>query len=151
MNIIVDTQEKYPWMFDNLPGVNIIHRKLKTGDYSLEGYENILSIERKKSVNEIAGNISKKRFWREIERLSVIKHSFLIFEFNYADIYDYPNNTDLKPEIKNKIKVRGPYILREISRIQVQYGVDVMLCGHRFFAEQAAYTILKRVVENEPT
>jgi ERCC4-type nuclease len=149
MNIIVDTREKFFWSFDGFPDVRIIPRKLNTGDYSLEGYENILSIERKKSVSEIAGNITEKRFWREMDRLSTIKHRFLICEFTYADINDYPDNSGLSQSIRDKIKVRGPFILREISRIQIQYGVHVMLCGPKCYAEQAAHTIFKRVLENE--
>ena len=51
--IIIDTREQQPWTFEHYTTAN---RKLDTGDYSVEGLENLLAIERKKSINEIANN-----------------------------------------------------------------------------------------------
>ena len=81
MRIIVDTKEKIPWKFDQLYNVEVMYRHLITGDYSIDGYENVLCIERKKSVLEIAVNITQKRFWNELVRMSKIKHRFIILEF----------------------------------------------------------------------
>ena len=146
MKIIVDTREQLPWSFDSL-SCEIINSKLDTGDYSLEGYEEVVAIERKKSVSEIAGNITEKRFWREMERMREIRHSFLFLEFGYEDIANYPENMDVSKKIKSKIRVRGPFIMKELSRIQVEFGVHVVMCGHKYYAEQAAVAIFKRVLE----
>ena len=72
--IIVDTREQQPWTFDNYVTAN---QKLDTGDYSILGMENILAIERKKSVSEFANNITESRFKDVVARLSQLKHSFL--------------------------------------------------------------------------
>ena len=58
LKIIVDTREQQPWSFDFN---EIAVAKLDTGDYSVAGLEEILCIERKKSVSEIANNIVDKR------------------------------------------------------------------------------------------
>ena len=57
--IIVDTREQTPWEFGFH---NTAKRKLDTGDYSMEGYESLFTIERKRSVSEIANNLSENRF-----------------------------------------------------------------------------------------
>ncbi len=64
-NIIVDTREQQPWNFKTYGTVS---QKLDTGDYSIEGLENLVAIERKKSVNEFATNITEKRFKDWVER-----------------------------------------------------------------------------------
>jgi len=55
--IIVDTREQTPWTFDNYV---VASQKLDTGDYSIQGLEHIFTIERKKSVSEIAIILVKK-------------------------------------------------------------------------------------------
>ena len=59
LKIIVDTREQQPWSFDFN---EIAVAKLDTGDYSVAGLEEVLCIERKKSVSEIANNIVEKRY-----------------------------------------------------------------------------------------
>ena len=65
--IIIDTREQQPWVFEQYVVAN---KKLDTGDYSIEGYENIFAIERKKSINEIANNIIEPRFKDVLTRLA---------------------------------------------------------------------------------
>jgi ERCC4-type nuclease len=77
--IIIDTREQHPWAFDNHVTAK---RKLDTGDYSIEGLEDLLCIERKKSASEFANNIVESRFKDLIFRMSNIKYSFLLLEFD---------------------------------------------------------------------
>ena len=100
--IIVDTREQQPWAFEEYVTA---HKKLDTGDYSIEGLEDILTIERKKSVSEIANNITESRFKDVIERLSKIKYSFILLEFNLEDILSYPNGSTLPKKIWTKVKI----------------------------------------------
>ena len=148
IKLIVDTREHAPhwWTFDNMPHERV-HTKLDTGDYSIAGYEDILTIERKKSVSELAGNITEDRFWREIVRMQDIRHSFLFLEFGYEDINDYPANLKVNARVKKGIRVKGPFILHELSRIQVEFGIPVVYCGHKCYAEQAAISVFKRTLE----
>jgi len=147
MIIVVDTKEQIPWRFDRLTNTDIMIRHLKTGDYSIDGHEDLLCIERKKSVAEIAANITQERFWRELERMSKIKHRFIIFEFSYDEVVNFPESADIKQEIKDRMRVKGPFILRELFRLQVEYDINVLFCGHRSNAEMAAMSIIKRVKE----
>ena len=82
-NIIIDTREQKPWTF---AGCDTINRKLDTGDYSIEGLEHLLCIERKNSVSEIANNISESRFKAEILRMNDYLHKFILLEFSLTDV-----------------------------------------------------------------
>ena len=72
--IIIDTREQQPWTFNNH---TVANRKLDTGDYSIEGLENILCIERKKSASEFANNIVESRFKDVLMRMNQLKYSFI--------------------------------------------------------------------------
>jgi len=150
MKIIVDTREKHPWTFDGLEGIETISQKLDTGDYAIEGREDLLCIERKESVSEIAGNIVKPRFWNEMERMQDYRWKFLLLEFGPSHVDGFPNNLKVSKKVLKRIQIKGPFIRKELARIQVQYGIHVMYCEHRIYAEQAAISIIKRVLEELP-
>lgn len=100
--IIVDTREQTPWPFHLLTpdkGYHLsggtVRRKLDTGDYSLEGLESFVGIERK-SLSDLVGSLShgRERFEREMERArDDIEHFFLVVEGSFKDIarWEYPS------------------------------------------------------------
>ncbi len=144
MNIIIDTREQQPWQFTQA-NINIVSRKLDTGDYTIEGFEDILCIERKKSVSELANNITKTRFHNEIVRMSKFRYPFLILEFDYDMIKDFPNNSRLPYKIKKKIRVKGPFILKKLDEIQNIYNINIVPCVDVYHAQDTAYSIMTRI------
>ena len=144
MQIIVDTREKYPWGFEST-SASIISQKLDTGDYTIEGMENLLCIERKRTVAELAGNITKARFKDELERMAEFKYKFLILEFDYRHIDDFPEGSEIPKRIRYKLKVKGPFIIRFLSNIMCQYNIHVLPCGNTQYAEYVAYGIMKEI------
>jgi len=140
--IIVDTREQQPWTFDNY--VTASH-KLDTGDYSIEGMENILAIERKKSVSEFANNITESRFKDVISRLSQLKYSFLLFEFELEDILIYPVGSNVPKKMWDKIKISPSFILKHLIELQIYHNIKVIFCGDSDNAEKMATHILKKV------
>lgn len=76
--IIVDTREKLPLKFH---GHTVVRRALKTGDYSIDGYADRISIERK-SLPDLLGSISRdrKRFDKCIDRLLKFEAKALVIE-----------------------------------------------------------------------
>lgn len=76
--IIVDTREKLPLRFRDHATVR---RSLKTGDYSIEGYTDRISIERK-SLPDLLQSIStsRKRFDKCVERLLEFETKALLIE-----------------------------------------------------------------------
>lgn len=78
-SIIIDTREQQPWHFPD--GVEIENRALKTGDYSLSGHEDSVTIERK-SLDDFVQSVThhRKRFWSELRRMQEIPHRCIIVE-----------------------------------------------------------------------
>jgi hypothetical protein len=144
MNILCDTQEQQPWEF-TVADWNIEHIKLKTGDYTIKGFENKLCIERKASVAEFAHNITEDRFWREVERMKEFPHRVIVCEFDCRHIDSYPENSAIPQRLKTKVHIRAPFIFKKISELIVYHNVPVLLCSNRTYAVQAATSLIKRV------
>ena len=140
--IIVDTREQQPWSFDNYSKANI---KLDTGDYSIEGLESVLAIERKKSINEIANNIIESRFKDVIDRLSKIKYSYILLEFDLENVLSYPIGSSLPKHMWNKVKISPSFIMKHILEWQMFYNIKVVFCGCPTNAEKMAEYIMNKV------
>ena len=148
MNIIIDTREQTPWHFEKTSATTTF-RKLDTGDYAIDGMEDILCIERKKTVSEIATNITDSRFKRELERMAEFRHKILILEFDYRHIDSFPEGSKIPKRLKDKVRIRGPYIIKCLSRMITKYGITVLTCSNAIYAEHVAYSIMKEVYEEE--
>ena len=140
--IIVDTREQQPWHFKNYATAI---SKVDTGDYTVQGLENIVTIERKKSVNEFANNITEKRFKDWVGRLSDIEFPFVLLEFSLTDILNYPIGSNIPKRMWNKIKIRPNYIIKNLLELNLYYNINVVLCDNHRNAEHLAEQIFKRV------
>jgi len=148
MNIIIDTREQTPWTFAR-GSAETTFRKLDTGDYSIDGLEDLLCIERKKSVAEIANNITDGRFKRELERMSEFKYKFLILEFDLRHVDDFPEGSGIPKHLKNKVRVKGPFIIKCLTELSLKYDIHVLYCTNAAYAEHVAYSIMKEVYDKE--
>lgn len=142
--IIVDTREQIPWEFGYHETAK---KKLDTGDYSIEGFENILAIERKKSVSEIATNLSESRFKDVLLRLSKIKHPYMVFEFSLDDVYNFPVGSDIPKRMWDKLKISGNYIIKRLVEIQLEYNIQIVFCDDPSNAERFSVSLMKRIYE----
>jgi ERCC4-type nuclease len=147
--IIRDTREQDGWDFNSEEnGVKMLCKKLNTGDYSIEGYEDILCIERKATPSEVATNIGKDkiRFNKEIDRMRDFTHAFIICEFSFNDMIIYPEGSRLTRFQKSKIKIKGPYILKALTEYQVEYNIQIIYAGSPQGGKIAAESIFKRIL-----
>jgi len=144
MDIIIDTREQQPWLFVT-KSANIISRKLDTGDYSIDGWEDKFCIERKKSVSELAKNIVEDRFERELERMSEFLYPFILLEFDYNDIAMYPEGSNLPKRVKSKIRIKEPFIKKRLCEIQIKYNIHIIFCTNVVYAENIAYGLMKQI------
>ncbi len=140
--IIVDTREQQPWDFAHYATA---HRKLDTGDYSIEGLENTVCIERKKSASEFANNIVESRFVDVVSRLSNIKYSFLLLEFDLEDLLVYPIGSTVPKKLWNKIKITPAFLVKNILELQINHNIIVYFCGDSSNAQKMAEYILKKI------
>lgn len=145
--VIVDTKEKQPWDLVSSEIIGKEYKALKTGDYTVKGLEDIICIERKGSISEIAQNLSQKRFKKELERMKPYRFKYLMIEGGLTELINYPLGSNLPQKIVSKIRVNGKYLLRCINRIQVKYGVHVVFGGNRENTEWIAINLMKEVVQ----
>jgi ERCC4-type nuclease len=70
MRVVVDTREQRPWSFSEIGGLESVRRKLDLGDYSIEGLEARVCIERK-SLDDFVKSCTKDkiRFWKELKAI----------------------------------------------------------------------------------
>ena len=135
MKIIIDTREQQPWTFRR-PLVTT----LKTGDYSVIGFEDVICIERKAKVAEIAANFIQDRFWNEMERMSSFKKKVMICEFTEAQIAIYPKGSNIPRWRQRYIRVKPPYLFSCIEKIRNDYGIEVL-----FFDDKSQANIFAKV------
>ena len=140
--IIIDTREQQPWSFDHYSKANI---KLDAGDYSIQGLQHLLGIERKKSVNEIANNITEPRFKDAIARLAELKYSFLLLEFDIENILNYPIGSNLPKRLWDKVKISPSFLMKHVLDWQLVHNINVIFCGDSSSAERTAEMILKKI------
>jgi ERCC4-type nuclease len=146
LKIVIDTREQQPWEFSRCVTAS---KKLDTGDYSLEGYEHLLCIERKKSVGEIANNIVEKRFKDVIDRMTNYKYAFFIMEFNMQDILSYPIGSNVPKKMWDKLRVSSGFILKVLLEIQLKYNIKILFCGDASNASKVAQSLMTKVYELE--
>ena len=140
--IIIDTREQQPWSFEHYATAN---KKLDTGDYSIEGLEHLLGIERKKSISEFANNITESRFKDVVMRMSQLKYSFLLLEFDLKDVLIYPVGSTVPKKMWDKIKISPAFLIKHLLELQLNHNIKVIFCGSSSNAEKIAEHILKKV------
>jgi len=87
--VLIDTREKYPFDFSRFPNWIAASKKqaLKAGDYSAEGMESLLILERKTLTDLITTVIQERtRFFKQCEKMSKYRWKALLIEATYEDI-----------------------------------------------------------------
>jgi hypothetical protein len=169
--VIKDTREQDGWFFspyDKCEGMEI--QTLHTGDYTLKGHEDIVCVERKGSVSEIAMNLGrkKKQFHEEMERMKDFPFRYLILQFSASDLIDYPvslldeNDRQLwtryslgeitLPKFKRfsvvkNTKITGKYLLKSLLEIGIQYETQILFADNKSNAFVMCNSIFKRLTE----
>lgn len=121
IRIVVDTREKEPYSFSS-GGVEAARRKLEAGDYSLEGYESRVAVERK-SLNDFVSTVihHRSRFERELERLAGFEAACIVVEASLDDVLQGRYFSAAHPSS----------ILGSTLWIIIDYGVPVFFCSDR--------------------
>ena len=133
MIIVVDTREKLPWKFS--PRVQIVRKKLDSGDYSILDFEDRVSIERK-TKNDFVSSICKQRarFNRELKRLQSFEYAAVVVEAELHEILsgDFVSGMDPKS------------VLATVASISIEFGIPVFFGGHRAACCAYAEAIFER-------
>ena len=125
MVIIADTREQLP--FDFGPDVSVISRKLDTGDYSLDGYEGRITIERKRpgEMFSMCGG-GRARFERELSRMQDINQAH---RDNRA-IVVIEGSSQMVMDAQGKYtKIKPATVMRSTRQWIVRYDVHFYFMG----------------------
>ena len=140
--VLVDTREKYPFdfsTFKNWIGGERSH-VLKAGDYSVEGMETLLVLERKTLTDLITTLIQQRaRFFKLCEKMTKYRWRALLIEASYEDIkspYDQDEyNTSAHPNA-----VSGT-----LDAVEARFGIPVIYTSlYRPLAEEKAASWLSK-------
>ena len=137
LTIIVDTREQQPFEF-NAQRFSIRLQALKAGDYSVPGYESLLAVERKSLEDYVSSVIkSRKRFLREVEKLSAMQHKCIVVEGDLMDIQQHRYRSGIHPS-----SVLGASVM-----LMVDFGVPVLFCSNRQVACAVTEAFLTRAAK----
>lgn len=145
--IAVDTREQCPFtfsdrIFEHEDKVMVWTKRttLKTGDYSIIGMEDRMTIERK-SLIDLFSTLGqhRERFEREFMRMSEMDFSAVVIEGDFRMILD-PNRND--PMFPSKLNPHS--VIGTIQSWSIKYGVSWWPCPNRLFAEQMTFGILDK-------
>lgn len=134
MKIITDSREQLSLDFSKFRDVESVRTKLDAGDYSVVGYENLISFERK-SVQDLVGTLvgGHQRFLRELERMKNYKEKYILIEHSPAILYSYC----VKHGWENKFNT----IIQSLLAYAYHYQCRVRFCKDR--EDMAAYIVRK--------
>ena len=129
--IIRDSREKKDNGWDFRASANCLGmevKKLDVGDYSIEGYEHLIMIERK-SIADLWHTLvqDRERFIRQMERARPVCAKYIIIEGTLKDVMDGIYWSKVRPE----------FILSSITSLEVKYGVHVVFTSKRTDVSQA--------------
>lgn len=148
-SIVVDTREKKPWFFEEDEEFEYVYyEKLEAGDYSIKGMEDIITIERKATADELLGNFmtNKARIYAEIDRMRDYKLKFIVIEQDLADLL----NTKSYYINKKKWNKRSPnmpiaIVMSNLTDLMLLHGVQVIFAGSN--AQRISRRLLLRAYE----
>ncbi len=109
MEIIIDTREKTPYEL-----IGAKKAALETGDYSVEGYEDKIAVERK-SYGDLYNCLtsSKKHFKKQLDRLSDYDFAYLLIDTTASSVLmGHPH-----------CKLPGEKALSHLAKLSVDYEV----------------------------
>jgi DNA excision repair protein ERCC-4 len=145
--VVIDSREGLPYAFTGIVSdakdgrlpvrVTTIVRGLPSGDYSLEGFENRVAVERK-SLGDLFSTLggSRDRFQRELARLAEMEHAAVVIEAEWSTIYRTPPERSQLPP-KN--------VLRSVIAWQQRFpSIHWHFVPGRAFAERLTFRILER-------
>lgn len=129
MIIKTDSREQLPYTFKTPSEVGT----LPTGDYSLSGLEDSISIERK-TLDDLIGCLTtgRERFERELFRSRALDYFSLIVEGSLSDIANGRYKSNMLPKAA----------VQSLVAFSVRYRLPIFFCENRQYAQRLTESLL---------
>ncbi len=142
LTAIIDTREQLPLDLKWRSGqqLNSVRGTLKTGDYSLVGFEDHISIERK-SLADLLMCVSaqRERFERELDRLAQIKVRAIVCEGSWTEL----ETGNYRAKVHPNAAIGS--VLSWVAR-----GIPVIMAGNRIRASEYVARLLVHGAKQKP-
>jgi ERCC4-type nuclease len=144
--ILIDGREKAPYRFTGLQADAAQQRRplivptrwehLATGDYTIDGSQDQVAVERK-SLDDLFTTLGshRERFEREHQRLAAMRRAIVVIEATWWDVIHWP------PE---RSRLNPKTVFRTAVSWQVRYGVPWITAVDRRLAEIWTFRFLQR-------
>ena len=134
ITIISDTREQDSLDFSGFRGIESVRQGLKTGDYSIQGFENRICFERK-AVSDLVSTLigGHERFLREMERMRDFEVAYILVEHTAGTVYRYC--------AKQGWELKFDTIIQSLLAYAYHYRVRVRFCKDR--EDMAKYIVAK--------
>lgn len=136
MIILVDSKEQAQWRFKS----PVEKKNLATGDYTLKGFESVLSIERK-SLDDLVQTVIHDwlRFTKQLRRMAAMDSAAIVVESNYDVLMNGNFNSGANPA-----SVRG-----KLSAIWLDFGVPTMFFSSPILAAEWAENFFEHFAKRQ--
>ena len=136
--ILVDTREQSPFPFTNIEPFDVIPTEytcLRTGDYSIKGFESRITVERK-SIPDLYSSIGadRERFEREMVRLA---------EFEYAAVVIEGDSQAIAQYAETHLQMAGKTAEHTMLSWSIKYGVHFWPSINKRHAELRTFHLLR--------
>ena len=129
--IVIDTREPIPYEFT----CPTIRATLKTGDYSLFDYQNMIGIERKAKDDLIAClGRDRDRFEAELTRAQSFQFFAVLVEGTFEDLASGRYTS----------RMNSHSAVESISAFEVRYSIPFLFCGTRALAARKCESLLRK-------
>ena len=130
--IVIDSREKLPYSID-LPSIT---KKLEAGDYSVEGLERRVAVERK-SLDDFVSTViwDRDRFFKELRKLAEYDFACVVVEADLTDIVQGRYRSEAHPRS----------VLGMTLSIIADFEVPVFFCSNRRISRQFVTSLLLRL------
>ena len=137
--IIVDTREQDQLFKRPVKGLKVVRDKLEIGDYSVRGFEESITIERK-NLSDLYMSLGKERdnFGKRIGRMALMERAYLLIEGTEDEVLSFQPFSQLHPnvvrsslcsiEVKTPVKIHYAFPRREAER----WVIDTLLKFHKW-------------------
>jgi len=129
MKILTDSREQKPYQFKTPSEVG----KLDTGDYSIVGLEDHVSIERKE-LGDLINCLSheRNRFERELYRMRSLDYGALVIEASLSDIANGSYWSQMSPKSA----------IQSLLAFSIRYRLPIFFCESRHYGQRVTESLL---------
>jgi DNA excision repair protein ERCC-4 len=119
--VVVDTREKEPYSFSP-DHIRVVRQALSAGDYSLQGMEHLIAVERK-SLDDFVHTVvsSRERFRKELLEMRNHEAACVVVEASFQDVLSGLYCSGAHPNS----------VIGSALSIIVDYNIPIFFCSNR--------------------